>query len=98
VTHWGSHAHESQTIKSAPLHDALKAALELIDHNGEQPDGRTRPLWYHLAVVSAADAGLIDPAHVRARFGSQTEHRVSLEAYQGAKDLSRSLTLEDKLR
>jgi hypothetical protein len=98
MTRWGSHAHEPQTIKSAPLHDALEAALELTDHRGEQTDDRVRPLWYHLAVVSAADAGLIDPAQVRARFGRQTGHHVSLEAYQAAKNLSRSLTLEDKLR
>lgn len=96
MTRWGSHVHEPQTIKSAPLHDALEAALELIDHHDEQTDGRARPLWYHLAVVSAADAGLIDPAHVRARFGRQTEHRASLEAYQAAKTLSRLLTLEDR--
>jgi hypothetical protein len=96
MTHWGSHAHEPQTIKSAPLHDALEAALELIDHHDEQTGGKVRPLWYHLAVVSAVDAGLIDPAHARTRFGSQTEHHASLEAYKAAKTLSRLLTLEDK--
>jgi hypothetical protein len=96
MTRWGSHAHEPQTIKSAPLHDALEAALELIDDHGKQTGGMVRPLWYHLAVVSAADAGLIDSAHVGARFGRQTEHHACLEAYQAAKTLSRSLTLEDR--
>jgi hypothetical protein len=96
MTHWGSHAHETQTIKSAPLHDALEAALELIDYRGEQTDDWVRPLWYHLAAVSAADAGLIDSARVRTLFGHQTEHRASVEAYQAAKTLSRLLTLEDK--
>ena len=98
ATSWGSHAHKSQTVKSAPLHDALKAALELVDYHDEQADVRARPLWYHLVAVSAADAGLIDPAHIRAQLGRQPEHHAALEAYHAAKSLSRSLTLDDQQR
>ena len=98
ATSWGSHAHESQTVKSAPLHDALKAALELVDYHDEPADVRARPLWYHLVAVSAADARLIDPARIRAQLGRQPEHHVALEAYHAAKSLSRSLTLDDQQR
>jgi hypothetical protein len=99
ATSWGSHTHESQTVKSAPLHAALKAALELVDYHDEQADVRApRPLWYHLVAVSAADACLIDPARMRAQLGRQPEHHVALEAYHAAKSLSRSLTLDDQQR
>jgi hypothetical protein len=98
ATSWGSHAHESQTVKSAPLHDALKAALELVDHHDERADVRARPLWYHLVAVSAADAGLIDPARIQAQLGRQPEYHAALKAYHAAKSLSRSLTLDDQRR
>src|SRR5215204_1375037 len=41
---WRSRALEPQTVKSAPLHDALKAALELVDNHGESEGVRTPPL------------------------------------------------------
>lgn len=93
---WGPHTYEVQTIRSAPLHDALEAALDLVDHNDEQPDSRSRPLWHHLVAVSAADAGLIDPARVRARLGHQPEHRVALDTYSAVKSALRSRTLNDQ--
>jgi hypothetical protein len=96
ATRWGSQAPEFQTVKSAPLHDALEAALDLVDYHDEQAAGRPRPLWYHLAAVSAADAGLIDPDRVHEVLGRQPEHLTALEAHRAAKRLSRSLTLEDR--
>ena len=98
ATSWGAHARESQTIKSAPLHDALKAALDLVGYHDEQADVRARPLWYHLVAVSAADSGLIDPTRIRAQLGRQPEHHAALAAYHAAKSLSRSLTLDDQRR
>jgi len=95
ATRWGSHTREPQTVKSAPLHDALEAALDLVDYHDEPAEELARPLWYHLAAVSAADAGLIDPARVQAVLGRQPEHLTALEAHRAVKRLSRSLTLED---
>jgi hypothetical protein len=97
ATRWGSQTtSEFQTVKSAPLHDALEAALDLVDYHDEQDVGRARPLWYHLAAVSAADAGLIDPGRVHDLLGRQPEHLAAVKAHHAAKRLSRSLTLEDR--
>jgi hypothetical protein len=98
ATCWGSHTREFQTVKSAPLHDALEAALDLVDYQDEPAGDRARPLWYHLVAVSAADAGLIDAARVHALLGSQPEYLRALEAHRAAKRLSRSLTLKDRSR
>ena len=80
---WRSRAHEPQTVKSAPLHDALKAALELVDNRGEGV--RTPPLWYYIVAVSAADAKMVDPTHLSMRLRDGDEHRAALEAYDLAK-------------
>jgi hypothetical protein len=96
ATCWRPHTYEIQTIRSAPLHDALEAALDLVDYHGEQPDYRRRPLWHHLVAVSVADVGLVDPARVRARLGHQPEHRVALDTYGAVKSALRSRTLNDQ--
>jgi hypothetical protein len=97
ATRWGPRTYEEvQTVKSAPLHDALEAALDLVDYHREQSSCRARPLWHHLVAVSAADAGLIDPARVRARLGHQPEHRVALDTYDAVKSSLRSRTLNDQ--
>jgi len=81
-----SHAQEHQTVKTAPLHDALKAALDLIDHEGERSRIQTRPLWHWIVAVSADDAGLIDPlALTRVQRDEQDEYRAAVEAYSDAK-------------
>jgi hypothetical protein len=82
---WRSRAHEPQTVKSAPLHDALKAALELVDNHGEGEGVRTPPLWYYIVAVSAVDAKMVDPTHLSMRLRDGAEHRAALEAYDLAK-------------
>src|SRR5215211_1520631 len=82
---WRSRAHEPQTVKSAPLHDALKAALELVDNDVESEGERTPPLWYYIVAVSAADAKMIDPAQVSKQLRDGPEHRAAVEAYDSAK-------------
>lgn len=96
TTRWRPHTHEIQTISSAPLHDALEVALDLVDYHDEQPDNRPRPLWHHLVAVSVADVGLVDPARVRARLGHQPEHRMALDTYGAVKSELRSRTLNDR--
>jgi hypothetical protein len=95
---WRSHAHEPQTVKSAPLHDALKAALELVDNHGESEGVRTPPLWYYIVAVSAADAKMIDPTHLSMRLREGVEHRAALEAYDLAKRTLRMLEDDDRER
>ena len=90
---WDARVHESRTVKSEPLHDALEAALDLIDDLEDQTDIRARPLWYHLVAVSAADIGLISPVMVRTRLGRQPEHIKAHEAYQATKTSARSRKL-----
>ena len=81
-----SRAQEYQTVKSAPLHDALRAALDLIDHEGEWPSIRTRPLWHWIVAVSAADANIIDPlALADVQLDEQDEYRTAVEVYSDAK-------------
>jgi hypothetical protein len=91
-----SHAQEHQTVKTAPLHDALKAALDLIDHEGERSRVRTRPLWHWIVAVSAADAGIIDPlvlAQVQPE--EQDEYRAAIGAYGDAKTSLQALEKSD---
>jgi hypothetical protein len=81
-----SRAGEPQTVKSAPLHDALRAALDLIDDHGKDVPRETRPLWYWIAAVSAADAKIIDPptpASVPA--GDYDGYRAAVDAYRAAR-------------
>jgi len=88
---WRSRASEPQTVKSAPLHDALKAALDLVDNDGESEGVLTPPLWYYIVAVSAADAKMIDPAHVSMQLRDGAEHRATVEAYDAAKRALRAL-------
>lgn len=77
---------EHQTVRSAPLHDALRAALDLIEGEGEGPRVRARPLWHWIVAVSGAEAGIIggqDPARVPP--GERDAYRAALEAYAEAK-------------
>src|SRR5215208_6783011 len=92
---WRSRAHEPQTVKSAPLHDALKAALELVDNHGESEGVRTPPLWYYIVAVSAADAKMIDPIHLSMHLRDGAEHRAAVEAYDVAKRALRMLEDHD---
>jgi hypothetical protein len=92
---WRSRAHEPQTVKSAPLHDALKAALELVDNCGESEGVRTPPLWYYIAAVSAADAKMIDPTQLSMQLRDGAEYRAAVEAYDAAKRTLRMLKDHD---
>ena len=92
---WRSRAHEPQTVKSAPLHDALKAALELVDNHGESEDVRTPPLWYYIVAVSATDAKMIDSTHLSMQLRDGTERRAAVEAYDAAKRVLRMLEDHD---
>src|SRR5215217_2307002 len=92
---WSSRAHEPQTVKSAPLHDALKAALELVDNHDESEGVRTPPLWYYIVAVSAADAKMIDPTHLSMQLRDGAEHRAAVEAYDVAKRALRILEDHD---
>jgi hypothetical protein len=81
-----SRAREPQTVKSAPLHDALRAALDLIDDHGKDVPMKTRPLWYWIAAVSAADAELIDPpAPASVQPGDYDGYRAAVDAYCAAR-------------
>jgi hypothetical protein len=81
-----SSAQGQQTVKSAPLHEALRAALDLIDHEGESSRMQTRPLWHWIVAVSAADAEIIDPLYLdRVRPDEQEGYRTAVEAYSEAK-------------
>jgi hypothetical protein len=95
---WRSRAHEPQTVKSAPLHDALKAALDLVDNDGEGEGVRTPPLWYYIVAVSAADAKMIDPSQVSVQLRDGVEHRAAVEAYDLAKRTLRMLEDHDRER
>ncbi|CAA9436776.1 MAG: hypothetical protein AVDCRST_MAG01-01-3324, partial [uncultured Rubrobacteraceae bacterium] len=52
-----------------------------------------RPLWSCLVAVAAGDAGLVDPAVVRARFGSHMTFDAASKIYEDAKEVMRSRTL-----
>ena len=90
-----SRAQEPQTVKSAPLHDALKAALELVDNHGQSEGVRTPPLWYYIVAVSAADAKMIDPTQLSMQLRDGAEHRAAVEAYATAKRALRMLEDHD---
>jgi hypothetical protein len=90
---WRSRANEPQTVKSAPLHDALKAALDLVDNQGEGE--RTPPLWHYIVAVSAADAKMIDQTHVSKELREGAEHRAAVEAYDAARRALRMLEDHD---
>ena len=92
---WRSRAQEPQTVKSAPLHDALKAALDLVDNHGEGEGLRTPPLWHYIVAVSAADAKMIDPSHVSMQLRDGAEHSAAAEAYDAAKRSLRKLDDHD---
>jgi hypothetical protein len=81
---WRSRAHEPQTVKSAPLHDALKAALELVDNDGESEGALAPPLWYYIVAASAVDAKMVDPAHLSMQLRDRAEHRAAVAAYEAA--------------
>jgi hypothetical protein len=91
-----SRIRDANTVKSEPLHDALKAALDLIDEREEQAEMQSRPLWYHLVAVSAADMGVLSPAKIFRRLGHQPGYMVAYEAYHAAKASVRSRTLYDR--
>ena len=81
-----SHAQEHQTVKSAPLHDALRAALDLIDNGGEGSRAQTRPLWHWIAAVGAPYAKIIDPpVPAPVWLDEHDEYRMAVEAYSVAK-------------
>lgn len=83
-----SRSGEHQTVKSAPLHDALRAALDLIDDHGGDVPTETRPLWYWIAAVSAADARIIEPpTHVTVQAGDCAGYRAAMDAYCAAKTM-----------
>jgi hypothetical protein len=92
---WRSRAREPQTVKSAPLHDALKAALELVDNSGESEDVITPPLWYYIVAVSAADAKMIDPSHLSMQLRDGAERRAAVEAYDAARHALRKFEDHD---
>lgn len=94
ATGWVSHARQLQGVDDASLHDALEAALDLIDPQDTHAAHRTRPLWHHLAAVSAADAGLVDPDSVEMQLGKQPDHLTALETYDAAKTSLRSRTFD----
>jgi hypothetical protein len=94
-----SRAREPQTVKSAPLHDALRAALDLIDDHGNDAPMEPRPLWYWIAAVSAADARIIDPpAHASVRPGDHDRYRAAVDAYRAAKASMQTLEDDDRER
>jgi hypothetical protein len=81
-----SRASEPQTVKSAPLHDALRAALDLIDDHENDVPMETRPLWYWIAAASAADAKMIDPpVHASVQPGDYDGYRAAVDAYYAAR-------------
>jgi hypothetical protein len=81
---WGFTAAEPQSILSVQHYDALGAALEIIGETQEDSQDPVRPLWYHLAAVSAVDAGLAQRARTEI-LACQPEYAMAFEAYQKAK-------------
>ena len=73
---------------AAPLQDALKAALDLTDKRGELDEGW--PLWFYLAAVASADAGLVDRDMFWEQLGNRAEGSAALELYASAKSRLRS--------
>lgn len=73
--------------------EALRVALDLIEPRAEPQQSVPRPLWSCLVAVAAGDAGLVDPAVVRGRFGSHTAFDAASKIYEDAKGVMRSRTL-----
>jgi hypothetical protein len=94
TTGWGSHARRSRGVDDAALHEALEAALDLIDPQDGHSAPSSRPFWHHLAAVSAADVGLVDKDLVEAQLGRQPDHHTALQAYETAKTSLRSRTFD----
>jgi hypothetical protein len=91
-----SRVQKQQTVRSAPLHDALRAALDLIDDQGEGAHSQTRPLWYWIAAVSAADAKIADrPTFDLVRLDDRGEYRKAVEAYHAAKASLQTVATDD---
>lgn len=94
-----SRAREPQTVKSAPLHDALRAALDLIDDHGYDVPMKTRPLWYWIAAVSVADAKIIDPpTRASVQPGDYEGYRAAVDAYCAAKTSRQTLEGDERER
>lgn len=73
--------------------EALRVALDLIEPRAEPQQSFPRPLWSCLVAVAAGDAGLVDPAVLRGRFGSHTAFDAASKIYEDAKEVMRSRTL-----
>jgi hypothetical protein len=86
---WASACRGSENIESDPLHDALAAALNLLDYDAANPKEAEnvplRPLWYHLAVVGAVDAGLLARNHSEDHLEHRPARDEALTAYEVAK-------------
>jgi len=92
-----SRAHEPQTVKSAPLHDALRAALDLIDDPAKGSPLQDRPLWYWIVAVSAANAKIMDPPdRVSVHLQDQVEYRTAVEACYAARISLQMLISDDR--
>ncbi len=98
TTGWGSHARQPQGVDDVTLHEALEATLDLMDPQDGHAKDDTRPLWHHLAAVSAADVGLIEKEAVEARLGRKPYYHTALEAYETAKTSLRVRTLDARER
>ena len=91
---WGSHARQSQGVDDATLHEALEAALDLIDPQDRRSAHSFRPFWHHLAAVSAADVGFIDKDSVQTYLGHHPDYHTALETYEAAKTTLRSRKID----
>ena len=57
---------------------------------------QTRPLWYWIAAVSAADAKIADrPTFDLVRLDDRGEYRTAVEAYHAAKTSLQTLATDD---
>jgi hypothetical protein len=92
-----SRAQEYQTVGSAPLHHALRAALDLIDRQDQHSCIHARPLWHWIAAISAADAKIIDPP-ASVQLKGQDGYRTAVEAYFAAKTTLQQLETGDRER
>ncbi len=86
---WASACRDSENIESDPLHKALAAALNLLGYHATNPkeaeDVPLRSLWYHLAVVGMADAGLLDTDHFQDGSEHHPARHKALTAYEVAR-------------
>ncbi|MDP8948744.1 MAG: hypothetical protein M3N00_00640, partial [Actinomycetota bacterium] len=98
VKHWHQDNSELENIRSAPLHDALEAALDLTGHptNSDGAVADTpRALWHHLAALSAADAELLVAERVQEKLGDQVAYHRALNAYNAAKKSAQVSTVNE---